>query len=325
MIARFDWMDAKTVDEAVSELNSGKKVMLKAGGVDVVDRLKEGLESPDRLVNIQNVAGLHAIESDSKGGMRIGTLVTLARLDTTPAVRSKYPALSDSAGAVATPNIRNMATIGGNLLQRPRCWYFRNNDVHCLKKGGGHCFAQEGENDYHAIFHNRTCAIVHPSGTATALVALGTSIDLVGPTGKRTVALEKFFTHEDIHRENSLAVGEMLTHINVPAPAQGTVTAYMKQGEMESHDWPVAEVAVALVMSGSTVKSASIILGAAAATPYRAKAAEAVLTGKTLNEENARAAAKASMQGAEPMTHNGFKIPLFEAIVRRTLMKTITA
>ena len=325
MIARFDWMDAKTVEEAVAQLGSGKKVMLKAGGVDVVDRLKEGLELPDRLVNIHNVAGLNRVEDDGKGGMRIGTLVTLAQLDTHSLVRAKFPALADSAGHAATPNIRNMATLGGNLLQRPRCWYFRNNDVHCLKKGGGHCYAQEGENDYHAIFHNRTCAIVHPSGTATALVALGASVDLVGPSGKRTVALEKFFTHEDIHRENSLGAGEMLTHVNIPAPASGNVTAYMKQGEMESHDWPVAEVAVALEMSGGTVKSARIILGAAAAVPYRAKAAEAALIGKSLNEENARAAAKASMQGAEPMTHNGFKIPLFETIVRRTLMKTINS
>jgi len=325
MIASFDWFDAKSVDEVVAQLGNGKKVMLKAGGVDVVDRLKEGLDSPERLVNIHNVAGLNRVEDDGKGGMRIGALVTLAQLDTHSSVRAKFPALSDAAGHVATPNIRNVATLGGNLLQRPRCWYFRNNDVHCLKKGGGHCYAQEGENDYHAIFHNRTCAIVHPSGTATALVALGASVDLVGGKVSRTVPLEKFFTHEDIHRENSLGAGEMLTHVNISAPAAGTVTAYMKQGEMESHDWPIAEVAVVLEMSGKTVKSARIILGAAAATPYRAKTAESALVGKLLNDENARTAAKASMQGAEPMTHNGFKIPLFEAIVRRTLMKTINS
>jgi len=324
MIARFDWVDAKSIEDAVSQFGKSKNVLLKAGGIDVMDRLKEDLVSPDRIVNLHTVDGLHAIETPAAGGMRIGAMVTLSRLDTTPAVRSKFPALSDSAGHAATPNIRNMATLGGNLLQRPRCWYFRAHDVHCLKKGGGHCYAQDGENDYHAIFNNRVCAIVHPSATATALVALGASIDLVSPRGPRNVPLEKFFTHEDIHKENSLMPDELLTYVNIPAQPAGSVNAYIKQGEKESQDWPIAEVAVNMEMSGSTVKSAHIILGAAAAVPYRSKAAEAAITGKVLNEENARAAAKASMAHAEPMAHNGFKIPVFEAIVRRTLLKAIS-
>ena len=323
MIARFDWVDAMSIEDAVSQLSQSKNVLLKAGGVDVMDRLKEDLVSPDRIVNLHTIPSLGKVEKDPSGSMRIGTLVTLSQLDTHTDVRRIYPALSDSAGHAATPNIRNVATIGGNLLQRPRCWYFRAHDVHCLKKGGGHCYAQDGENDYHAIFNNRVCAIVHPSATATALVALGASIDLVSPRGTRNVPLEKFFTHEDIHKENSLMPDELLTYVNIPAQPAGSVNAYIKQGEKESQDWPIAEVAVNLEMSGSTVKSAHIILGAAAAIPYRSKAAEAAITGKTLNEENARVAAKASMVHAEPMAHNGFKVPVFEAIVRRTLMKTV--
>jgi xanthine dehydrogenase YagS FAD-binding subunit len=320
---RFEWTNARTVDEAVAQLGGG--AVIKAGGVDLLDRLKEGLEAPQRVVNIRNIPGLDTIRDDPKEGLRIGPMVTLARLASDPSVKRRYPALASAAGHAATPQIRNMATVGGNLLQRPRCWYFRSEHFQCRKKGGSRCFAIEGENQYHAVFDNGLCAIVHPSGTATALVALGAKVELAGPKGRREVKLEEFFVtpEEDVRRENSLAANEILTEIRVPAPPAGSRSAYIKQREKESFDWPIAEVAVLLECSGNTCTKSSIILGAAAPVPLRARGAEAALAGKPINQETARAAAKMTVEGATPLSHNAYKLPVFEAVVRRAILAAV--
>lgn len=316
---RLAWTNAASVDEVVAQL--GPKVVIKAGGVDLMDLLKEGLAAPERLVNIRTVRGLDRIAAGGEG-LRVGPMVTLAQIAADGAVQKRYRALADAAGHAATPQIRNMATVGGNLLQRPRCWYFRSASFECLKKGGSRCFAREGENAYHAIFGNGRCAIVHPSATAVALVALGGKVELRGPKGTREVLLESFFVapETDVLRENALGEGEMITEIRVPTPAAGASSAYTKQGEKESFDWPVAEVAVVLEQEGGKCSRASVVLGAAAPVPYRARAAEAALVGKAVDEGTARAAAKAAMQGATPLAQNGYKVPMFEAIVRRTIL-----
>jgi xanthine dehydrogenase YagS FAD-binding subunit len=318
MIAKFQWQDAKSVQDAVDHLNG--KTLVKAGGIDVIDRLKEGIDSPAKLVNIRTIPGLDQVREDASG-INIGPLVTLAQLDTHSAVRGSYPALSDAAGHAATPHIRNVATIGGNILQRPRCWYFRNEQFHCRKKGGTRCFAQDGENDYHAIFDNRTCAIVHPSAVSVALVAYGATLELTGKKGKREVAIEQFFVKpdEDVHRENRLGEDELLTAIRIPKPSAAAKSAYMKLGEKESFDWPLAEVAVVLG------PKPAVILGAAAPVPWRAQSAERVLAGNPVNEESARAAAKAALQGASPLANNFYKLPIFEAVVRRTILAAAQA
>jgi xanthine dehydrogenase YagS FAD-binding subunit len=261
------------------------------------------------------------IKEDS-GWLRIGPLVTLATLADHPLVRQRYVALGDAALRAATPHIRNMATIGGNLLQRPRCWYFRNEQFHCLRKGGDRCFAQDGENEYHAIFDNKVCAIVHPSAAACALTAFGAKLKIESRRGTREAALEDFFVRpeQDVTREHSLAPDEILTEIRVPAPSANARSAYMKIAQKESFDWPLAEVAVVLDQRGGVVNRASIVLGAAAPIPWRAKAAEAALTGKSLNEETARRAAKAAVDGATPLSDNGYKLPIFEVAVRRTIL-----
>ena len=316
----FEWTDARTVEEALAALVDGAAV--KAGGVDLLDRMKEGLDRPRRLVNIRYVKNLNWIADDETKGLRVGPLVTLAELALDENVRTRYAALASAAGWAATPQIRNMATTGGNLLQRPRCWYFRSEDFHCRKKGGETCFAQEGENQYHAIFGNTTCAIVHPSAAAVALVALGGRVELTSAKGKREVALESFFVtpDEDVSRENRIAPGELITEIRVPAPAAGARSAYWKQTEKDSFDWPIAEVAVSLEMDGQTCRRASVVLGAAAPVPYRARGAEAALAGKTVDEATARAAARAAMEGARPLSQNGYKVPVFETVVRRTIL-----
>jgi xanthine dehydrogenase YagS FAD-binding subunit len=283
--------------------------------------LKERLIEPRRLVNLRAVPGLDKI-TESPEGMRIGPLVTLARLADDPAVNGRYRALALAAGHAATPQIRNMATVGGNLLQRPRCWYFRSESFTCKKKGGARCFAIEGENAYHAILGNKNCAAVHPSAAAVALVALGGKLALVSPQGSREVPLAAFFVapETDVRRENVIGEREIITEIMIPAPPQGASSAYIKQGEKESYDWPLAEVAVVLEREGNVCKRASIVLGAAAPVPYRARAAEAALAGKTIDDDIARKAAKAALEGATPLSQNAYKLKIFEAIVRRTIL-----
>jgi len=315
---RFEWVNANSVDQALASVTDESS--FKAGGVDLLDLMKDGIASPSRLVNIRQISGLDQISEDDKG-LRIGPLVTLTQIEEHPAVQKKYAALSEAASRVATPQIRNMATVGGNLVQRPRCWYFRSEDFHCRKKGGTHCFAQDGENDYHAIFDNRVCAIIHPSGMAVPLVALSGRVEITSKVGKRDVALEEFFTSptSDVRRENILQPGELITAVLIPAT--DARTAYYKQGEKESFDWPIADVAVALAMQGSRCSKASIVLGGPAPYPYRAKAAEGKLNNSEITEDSARAAAEAAMVNATPLEKNAYKIPIFEAIIRRTILR----
>ena len=316
----FEYVEAASIQDALREAANG--AVIKAGGVDLLDRMKEGIDTPKRLVNIRHVRGLDQIAEDN-GGLRIGPLVTLTQLHTNETVRKRYAALAEAAEHSATPQIRNMATIGGNLLQRPRCWYFRSSDFHCLRKGGEKCFAQDGENEYHAIFDNQLCAIVHPSSLAIPLIAFGAHVELTSAQGKRSVAVEDLFVtpEQDVTREASVLPGELITSITIPAPPEGMKSAYYKQGEKESFDWPLAAVAVALQMSGDSCEKANVILGFAAPTPLRANGAETKLNGATISEQSARDAAKASMAGATPMSKNAFKVPIFEAVVRRTILR----
>jgi xanthine dehydrogenase YagS FAD-binding subunit len=315
---RFEWVDANSVDQALAAVTSDS--MFKAGGVDLLDLMKDDIFAPKRLVNIRNIQGLNEIREDEQG-LHIGPLATLTEIGEHQTIQKKYTAISDAAERVATPQIRNMATIGGNLAQRPRCWYFRSEDFQCRKKGGKHCFAQDGENDYHAIFDNRTCAIVHPSGLAVPLVALNARLQITSPKGKRDVLLEDFFIspEQDVTRENILQPDELITAITVPAT--DARSAYYKQGEKESFDWPIADVAVALTMQGSRCSKASIVLGAAAPRPHRAKAAEAQLANSVIDEGTVRKAAQQAIAGATPLANNAYKIPIFEAIVRRTILR----
>jgi xanthine dehydrogenase YagS FAD-binding subunit len=315
---RFEWVDARSVDQALASVTDDSA--FKAGGIDLLDLMKDGIANPSRLVNIRQIGGLDQISEDEKN-LRIGPLVTLAQIEEHATIQRKYTALSEAASRIATPQIRNMATIGGNLAQRPRCWYFRSEDFHCRKKGGTHCFAQDGENDYHAIFDNRVCAIIHPSGMAIPLVAMNGRVEIATKKGKREVALEEFFTspEHDIRRENILEPGELITSIIVPAA--DARTAYYKLGEKESFDWPIADVAVALTIQGSRCSQASVVLGGAAPYPYRARAAEAKLSNSEITADSARAAAEAAMASATPLEKNAYKIPIFEAIVRRTILR----
>lgn len=316
----LEWSEPHTLAEAIGQL--GPTALAKAGGVELMDLLKEHIIAPSRLVNLKRVPGLDRVQDRGAEGLRVGPLVTLASLADAPLVRDRYRALADSAGHAATPQIRNMATVGGNLLQRPRCWYFRSEHFPCHRKGGARCFAYDGENANHALFGHRVCCAVHPSSLACALMALGAAVELTGPNGVRSVALEQFFVPaESVAAVDTVRTDdEVITDLVVPALAAGTTTAYAKQAQKESYDWPLVEVAVSLQLEGDRCTRASIVLGAVAPTPWRARAAEAVLVGRTLDEASAHEAGRASLVGAVPLRDNAYKMPLLEVTVRRAVL-----
>ena len=317
----FEFSSPRSVAEAL-ELMDHEGAVAHAGGVDLLDRLKERLEAPSRLVALREVKELVGIKDDKANGLTLGALTRVAEIAESPLIRDRYPALAEAASHVGTPNVRNMATLGGNLAQRPRCWYFRNELFTCKKRGGATCFAREGENEHHAIFGNTRCAMVHPSTLATVLVALDASLALQSKSGTRKVKLEDFFTapEKDVRKETVLLPGELITRLTLPAPAANTRSAYLKQGARESFDWPIADVAVMLTFAGKKVTGARVILGAAAAVPHRASAAEAALIGKEVEVGVAKAAGAASMQGAKPLAHNRHKVEIFKAVVARAAL-----
>lgn len=318
---KFAFVDTRTVEEALSQLNDG--AVVKAGGIDLLDLMKEDIVSPPKLVNIRNIDSLRGIHTASDG-LYLGPLSTLSEIAAHPEIRQQYAALSDAAGHAATPQVRNMATLGGNLMQRPRCWYFRSSDFDCKKKGGSSntCHAHAGENQYHAVVNNGTCAMVHPSSTAVPLLAMGARIELTSKRGKRTVPVSEFYVapEQSLINETVVQPGELITAVFVPAPEAGTRSAYQKYGEKESFDWPLADAGVVLVMDGARCKKAAIVLGVAAPTPMRSAEAEAVLTGKMMDEATARAAAKAAMRPATPLSQNGYKTQLFQTAIYRTIL-----
>ena len=328
----FEWMNATTVAEAVNALKAaGAAADMDdaarpiAGGQDLLTTMKEYITRPGRVVNLKSIRGLDKIQPDGKGGLRIGALVTLNELEEDAGVRKNFPGIAEAAHSVGTPQIRNLGTVGGNLCQRPRCWYFRLEEVVCLKKGGSECYAATGENKYHAIFGGGPSYIVHPSDLAPMLLALGASVNVTGSEGKRTIPLDKFFTlpaDANIRRENVLRNDEIITEIIVPPSPLAANSTYLKFKERDSMDFAMSAVAAAVVMGpNKTVTEARIVLGGVAPVPWRVPKAETALVGKTMNKELLAEVAKTALQGAEPLAKNAYKIPLTETLVRRALAK----
>jgi xanthine dehydrogenase YagS FAD-binding subunit len=334
---KFSWYEAKSVEDAVNKVNStasdilgkapnGSSVVFKAGGIDLLDLMKEGLVNPSSIVSIKKIPDLDKIEYSDTEGLKVGANVTLAELERNAVIKEKYLALHMAVAHAGTPQLRNSATLGGNLAQRTRCWYFRSIDHQCYRKGSGTCFAQEGENEFHAIMNNHTCASVHSSSVSTALMAFNATVEIAGNNGKtRSVAIEKFFVHPetDSRTENVLASNELITGITIPAVNGDIRSYYIKQGARESHDWAIADVAVVTEMSGGQCKNAEIALGAAAPIPIKAVEAAKSLKGKSINESLAASAGEASMKGATPLANNAYKVPIFKSIVKRAILKTV--
>ncbi|MET0535808.1 MAG: FAD binding domain-containing protein [Steroidobacter sp.] len=315
----FEWVEARSVEEAAALLAAttrDKPVVAKAGGMDLLDLMKEGIVQPARVVNLRSITSLGGVHVDDRG-MRLGALVTLAEIARDPSISKHYRALAEAAQHAATPQVRNAATLGGNLLQRPRCWYFRNEHFHKISQ------ADHSEHQYHAIFDNRQTAMVHASTPATALVAYDASVHLTLAGGSsRFVPLAEFLLPPSMTRDRDtvIADGEVLTHISVPAPPPNARVAYHKQTERDSYDWPTCDVAVLLRMDGNVIAEARIVMGWVAPTPRRATESERMLVGRELNESTAAEAARAAVSGATPLAKNVYKVRVLETVVRRKLL-----
>ena len=299
-----------------------------AGGVDVLDLAKQNISTPDALVNLKGLKELSGIEVRSSGELRLGATAKLSEVAENPEIRARFAAIAQAAGEAATPQIRNLGTVGGNLLQRPRCWYFRNPDANCLKKGGDKCYAIGGLNRYHSILGGGPSYIVHPSNLAPALVALRASAKIVGPGGERVVELEKFFALPtvDPKRENLLKPGEIIIEVIVPAPAANSRSVYLEAREKQSFDWPLVSAAVVIERApgAKTIRDARVVMGAVAPVPWRSVEAENVLKGGAFDESLARAAAEAGLKDAQPMSDNAYKVVIAKVIVRRAIMAAAT-
>jgi xanthine dehydrogenase YagS FAD-binding subunit len=281
--------------------------------------MRDGVQDISTVVSLSRVADLRGI-AESGGGLRIGALTKIADVAAHPVVKQKYVALARAAASVGSPQLRNQGTLGGNLCQRPRCWYFRS-DFHCLRKGGDTCYALHGENQYHCIFGGSACVMVHPSDTATALVALGAQATIVGPRGSRTVPLESFFIlpEKDTTKENILEPGEILTDVALPPPPLEFVSTYRKVRARGAWDFAVAGLAVALSMKQGRVATARMVLGAAAPVPWRAVEAEKLLVGNRLDQKTIGLAAAAAVKGAARLAQNGYKVAMFRGLVQDVL------
>lgn len=297
----------------------------RAAGVDLLDLMKEGLAAPSELIELAAIAGadgqrLRALEATA-AGLDLGALVTLAQLEAAPALAPAHAALREAAASAATPSVRGVATLGGNLLQRPRCWYYRHHDLACLKKAGPRCLAEGGENRFHAILGGGPCHIVHPSTLAVALVALEATVAVHGDAGPRTLPIERLFVlpQTNIAAEHALAPGELLLGVAVPAPAPGQRSVYEVAKEKLSHDWPLGEVVVSLALDGGIIRGARVVLGHVAPVPWRATALEDALAGQPASADLFARLAPLATQGARPMSQNAYKIPLVHGLVRAAL------
>jgi xanthine dehydrogenase YagS FAD-binding subunit len=324
----FQMVRPASLEQALEQLPSARdkarkgQVKLLAGGQDLLGELKEHLIEPETLVNLKSIPGLDAIEV-SDAGATIGALATLAKLEEHRWIRERFPMLAEAAGSVGSVQIRTQGTVGGNLCQRPRCWYYRHEQAVCIKKGGAECFSYAGLNKYNAILGGGPSYIVHPSDLAPALVACGAEATIRGRNGERKVDLEGFFTlpsEGSILRENQLAPDEILTSVRVPAMS-GWKGAYLKFRERGSYDFALSAVALALKMDGAVIREARLVLGGVAPIPWRCHEAEKALVGRRNDAETARIAGELALKGAETLRYNGYKVPLTQGLIVKALRR----
>jgi xanthine dehydrogenase YagS FAD-binding subunit len=320
MLPNFAYIRPKTLKEAMKHL-SAKGALIHAGGTDLLGCLRDSVFGASTLVSLADLKELRGISETRDGGLRIGALATVTELADHPAVQRRFPGLSQAAASVASPQLRNQGTVGGNICQKPRCWYYRG-EFHCLRKGGERCYAVAGENHYHCILGGDRCYIVHPSDIAPALVALDAAVKIAGPKGTRTVPVESFPVPPSVdpRRETVLTPNEIVTEISVPPAPKGLVSSYRKVQARESWDFAIAGLALAVQRDGDVVKKARVVLAAAAPVPWRSREAEQALTGKRIDATVARAAAEAAVAKARALEHNGYKIPLFRGLIEEELL-----
>lgn len=319
----FEYTSPEKKEDAVELLAAANgKATVLAGGTDLLSLMKDYIVSPARLVNIKSIRELQGISHDSRNGLRLGALVTLDELLADSKVKQEYPSLWQAAAGVSSPQIRSMGTVGGDLCQRPRCWYYRNG-YGLLARQAGKSMVIDGDNRYHAILGNAGPAyFVNASSLAPALIALGAKVRILGPNGQREVEVEKFYTipKQEGEKEYALQNAEVVTEILVP-PAANRKNATYEVRQKEALDWPLTAAAVALELNGNRVTRARVALGHVAPTPWRSPAAEKFLAGKTISEEVAERAGEAAVDGAKALSRNGYKIRLARVSVKRALLR----
>ena len=320
MLPSFRYVRPRTVAEAVKAL-AATGARAHAGGTDLLGCLRDGVFDAKSVVSLSGLAELAGISATKDGGLRIGALTTLAEIARHPGIAKGWPALAQGAASAASPQLRNQGTLGGNLCQRPRCWYFRG-DFRCARKGGDTCFAASGENAYHALFGGSGCWVVHPSDTASPLVALQATVQVTGPKGTRSLPVEKLFVLPavDLTRETVLAPGELITEVRLPAPLPGGKGLYRKVRARGAWDFALGGVALALSVKDGKVDSARVVLSGVAPVPWRVPEVEKLLAGKALDAKLAAEAAGLAVKGAEPMDGNGYKVALVKGAVEEALL-----
>ena len=326
----FELYEPKTVREAVGVLTKfGNKAKPLAGGSDLVAGVMKdwvqgkGMPLPDALVDLTTIPQLKGIKVDARGAT-IGAITTLTEIVESKELKDRFPLLTEAASSVASPLIRNYGTLGGNINQRPRCWFFRGKDFNCYKKGGDFCYSVSGDNRYHAIIGGELCYIVHPSDTAAALLALNAQAKIAGPAGERMVPLDSYFVgpRENILSESVLKPEELLVEVFIPTPAPGTKQAWSKLKNREVYDFAIVSVAAAFVVQNDTWVDGRVVLGGVAPVPYRATAIENQLKGKNI-KTSVKQAAAAIRTVARPMSMNAYKVDLAQNLTERTILAAL--
>ncbi len=318
----FTYAAPTDLSSALARLGAPGTHAVMGGGTDLVNSMKSYIETPADIVDLQGIQELQALDT-SGDPVQIGVGVKLVDMLASQPLMQLFPILQDAANVVATPQLRNVGTVGGNLCQRPRCWYFRSVDFNCLRKGGTECYAILGQNQYHAILGGLGCFIVHPSDLAPALIGLGAQAVIGSASGTRSIPLESFFIgpEVDVHRENVLVPGEMLVRIDVPRPAAGQRGVFLKSRGRQTWDFATTAAAVSLVMSAGTCTSARVVLGGVAPVPWRSPDAEAVLQGRSITPAVAAQAAAAAVKLARPMQYNAYKVDQVQVLIQRAILQ----
>ncbi len=323
---------ATSWDDAVATLTKYPTAQVIAGGSDVLGWIKDDLNGPgapraDLMVDIRTIPNTNYIKYDATAGLKLGALTSLTTVAESPDVLKNYPGLAIAAVSPASPSIRNVGTLAGNIMQRPRCWYLRGKEFNCYKKGGDFCFSVTGENQYHAILDGELCYIVHPSDTAPALMALNATATVVGPSGPKSVAFDKLFIgpRTNVLKETVLEHNEILTEITVPAVTANMKSTFIKVTQRNVYDFAIVSIAVAAQIENGVWKDGRIVLGGVAPTPYRATAAEDALKGQKVDANVAKDAADKTMLKARPMSQNAYKVDIARNLIINAVTSLVNA
>ncbi len=323
---------ATSWEDAVATLGKYQNAQIIAGGSDLLGWIKDDLNGPgapraDVMVDVRTIPNTSYIKYDAASGLKLGALTTLTSIAESADVQKNYQVLATAAISPASPNIRNVGTVGGNIMQRPRCWYLRGKDFNCYKKGGDFCFSVTGENQYHAILDGELCYIVHPSDTAPALIALNATANVMGPTGAKQVPFDQFFIgpRTNVLKETVLEHNQILTEISVPVLAANTKSTFIKVTQREVYDFAIVSIAIAAQIENGVWKDGRVVLGGVAPTPYRATAAEDALRGQKVDANLANDAAAKTLVKARPMSQNAYKVDIAKNLIAQAVMGLMSA